>query len=658
VAPLGKSTNKVEFIRNQTGRYPDLSGWKANEEKQVKLTESIKGISEELKDVFTRQEHLAKRRQEFEALKLEIAHFEKYCLETGLSPVNAKTRKMPRPERLMRMWQECYEFSENDRPVSFWFKVRSVLIHGISDWKFYKGSLREIVTLYQRLFYQAKKTEIEVEVASLEESLKNADKKMEELTGRSMELLRSRLFNVFGNRDERTVFKPEDLWQRPYLFTKEYPITLSTTFSSRSSLGKDVTFDYIIMDEASQVDLATGALALSSARNAVIVGDLKQLPNVVKEDMRKQVDAIFRSYDLNEGYSFSDNSFLKSVCSVIPDIHQTLLREHYRCHPKIIGFCNQKFYNNELIVMTKDKGEPDALMLYRTTAGNHKRERFNQRQIDVVSKEALPRLIQGRNDDIGIIAPYNDQVNAIRQELNSEIIDVATVHKFQGREKDTIILSPVDDIITDFSDDPYLLNVAVSRAKKRLCIVVSGNEQPSDSNIGDLVSYIEYNNFEVVKSEVYSVFDYLYQQYTSERMDFLKRHRKISQYDSENLMYGTIVDILKRHSSLSLGVICHQPLNMIIRDPKHLSDEECRYVMNTATHVDFLIYSRITRKPSFAVEVDGFHFHKDGTRQKQRDIMKDHIFQLYGIPLLRFTTTGSGEREVIDKMVAEYEKNR
>jgi superfamily I DNA and/or RNA helicase len=178
VAPLGKSANKAEFIRNQTGRYPDLSGWKANEEKQVKLTERIKGISEELEDVFIRQENLAKYRQELEALKLEISHFEKYCEETGLSPVNPKTRKMPRSERLMKMWQECYGFSENDRPVSFWFKVRSVLIHGIADWKSYKGSLTEIVTLYQSLFYKAKKSEIEAEVASLEESLKNSDKKI------------------------------------------------------------------------------------------------------------------------------------------------------------------------------------------------------------------------------------------------------------------------------------------------------------------------------------------------------------------------------------------------------------------------------------------------------------------------------------------------
>jgi superfamily I DNA and/or RNA helicase len=57
-----------------------------------------------------------------------------------------------------------------------------------------------------------------------------------------------------------------------------------------------------------------------------------------------------------------------------------------------------------------------------------------------------------------------------------------------------------------------LLNVAVSRAKKKLILVVTGNEQNKERNIMDLIDYIQYNNFEVVESNVYSIFDYLYKQ--------------------------------------------------------------------------------------------------------------------------------------------------
>ena len=53
--------------------------------------------------------------------------------------------------------------------------------------------------------------------------------------------------------------------------------------------------------------------------------------------------------------------------------------------------------------------------------------------------------------------------------LSKEITDIdAAVHKFQGKEKENIIISTVDDEISDFADDPYLINVAVSRAKKEI----------------------------------------------------------------------------------------------------------------------------------------------------------------------------------------------
>lgn len=656
LAPLGKSDNKNSFIENQTGKYPDLSDWQMSKETQGNIRRHIGVMSRELNDVFMKQERLANTRQELDSLEVEMRHFKQYCEETKLEERKINTTHHQQSRRLLKIWQECYAYSLHNRKVSLWFKIKNRRILGFSDWKLYRKNLSMVVTGFQRLFYEAKQAELEKEIAHLSDSLKGSDKKMDDLTYKSMAFLQAKLFERYGNRNDRVVFSPSDLWKQPNAVMKEYPVTLSTTFSSRSSLGTEAMFDYVIMDEASQVDLAAGALALSCARNAVIVGDLKQLPNVVTEEMKEKTEMIFKASRLPEGYSYSGNSFLKSICSVIPDAPQTLLKEHYRCHPKIIGFCNQKFYNNELIVMTEDHGEKDALMIYRTAKGNHKRELFNQRQIDVLLKEALPKMTEKSSDDIGIIAPYNEQVNMIRQTLNSSEIDVATVHKFQGREKDTIILTPVDDVVNDFSDDPYLLNVAISRAKKRLCLVVSGNEQPADSNIGDLISYMEYHNLDIIDSEIYSVFDYLYGQYTAERMEFLKRHKKVSQYDSENLMYAMLQEMLKDYTELPLGVISHQPLNMLIRDPKHLNDEECRYAMNTATHVDFLIYHKITKKPLFAIEVDGFHFHKEGTKQKKRDQMKDRILELYGIPLLRFATTGSGEREAIARMIEAMRK--
>ena len=186
--------------------------------------------------------------------------------------------------------------------------------------------------------------------------------------------------------------------------------------------------------------------------------------------------------------------------------------------------------------------------------------------------------------------------------------------------------------------------------------MVSGNEQSKDSNIYDLISYIEYNNFTVTQSKVYSVFDYLYRQYTQSRQKYLSKYKRISEFNSENLMYTLIKDTLNDLGMNCLEVICHHPLNMFIREYDLLNDEERRYAMHNSTHLDFLIYNRLSKKPVLAVEVDGYYFHKEGEEQAKRDKMKNHILELYEIPYLRFATNGSSEKERLSAKLKELVK--
>ena len=652
VAALGKAENKQQFIENQAGTYPDLSNWQQPRERMTELQEKIVSRSEELLTSFAMQERLACTKRELQATKLEQEHFENYWADRQLKTPVRSPRKTIKSEQMMQLIQSCETFSEQNRKLSFWFKFRAVILYGVSEWKFMERDFDEIITYLQSLFYVSKMNELASEMEQLEENLSqfNAKSKMEELTDWSMDYLKGWLYGKFGTKTSRTVFSEESLWKTPDKVLREYPIVLSTTFSSRNSL-RNVIYDYVIMDEASQVDIATGSLSLSCAYNAVIVGDLKQLPNVVTEDMRQKTNAVFDTYHLPQGYDFADNSLLKSVCMVIPDVPQTLLREHYRCHPQIIEFCNQKFYQNQLVVMTEDHGEADTLSIYRTVAGDHQRGRVNRRQLDVTMQEILPKMADVPSEEIGIIAPYRDQVDVVSASLPDNRIEVDTVHKFQGREKNTIILMTVDDHVTDFSDDPYLLNVAISRAKDRLCLVTSGSEQPADSNIQDLIAYIQYHNFEIVDSNLYSVFDLLYQQYTQQRIEFLKKHRRVSAYDSENIMYGNLVDLLHELPDLPLKISCHHPLRQLIRNSELLTDEEFRYAFNINTHLDFFIYHQITKQPVLAIEVDGVKFHREGTRQHERDLLKNSILEKYGIPLLRLSTDGSGEVKKVKEVL-------
>ena len=116
-------------------------------------------------------------------------------------------------------------------------------------------------------------------------------------------------------------------------------------------------------------------------------------------------------------------------------------------------------------------------------------------------------------------------------------------------------------------------------------------------------------------------------------------------------MYSLIEEIIADNKYSFLEVVCHFPLSTLIRDTQLLNEQEDRYVKNSSTHLDFLIYNRISKKPVLAVEVDGYEYHKNGTKQNQRDLMKNHIMEVYGIHLLRFKTNGSGEREKITEML-------
>lgn len=648
VAKLGKADNKKSFVQEQKAEYPDFSKW-IIEGNVSKLRSEIKELSQQLKIVYSEQEQIARLTLEKSDIEIETKHFNEYVKKSAAKTDLVKIRKNKNSDTIMRLWQIWQNNAENNTVLSIWQKMILIFRYGLKDFSIYKYDSAEIITSLQSSYYQKRLSEIDEEVDKLNSDIKKQHVDTEELTDKSMKYFKHVMATRYSKKTSRKIFSEDDFWKKPQEVLEEYPVTLSTTYASKSSLGSTknlVQYDYLIMDEASQVDVATGVLSLSSTKNAVIVGDTKQLPNVVKGEAKEKAEAIFKRYDVPEGYRYT-NSFLKSITEIVPEIPTTLLREHYRCHPKIINFCNKKFYSDELLIMTRDNNEQNVLKAITTVVGNHERDHLNQRQIDVIKKEIIPEL----GDDlssVGIIAPYKNQVEAIAKEFPN--IDVSTVHKFQGKEKDTIIISTVDNEKTDFSDDPYLINVAVSRAKKRLYVVASGNEL-EDGNIRDLLAYIRYNNCEVVESKVYSIFDYLYKHYTEARLQYLSGKRKISEIDSENLMYTLLTETLSELGRNDIGIVCRLPLKMIIRNTDKLNEEETRYAMNPATHLDFILYKKTGKQILAGIEVDGYSYHKEGTKQAERDKLKDVILKKYDIQLLRFSTTGSGEKDRIVELV-------
>ena len=192
-----------------------------------------------------------------------------------------------------------------------------------------------------------------------------------------------------------------------------------------------------------------------------------------------------------------------------------------------------------------------------------------------------------------------------------------------------------------------MLNVAVSRAVHSLAVVTSQDPRNDQTNYGDLTRYIEYNNFEVIRSQVYSVFDMLYQGYAEQRRAYLQKHKRVSEYDSENLMYSVIQEVLSEEAYSAIGCAVHVSLATLVKDSEPLTEEECKYARNPLTHVDFLLFNQMDKQPVLAIEVDGTGFHEVGSKQAERDIKKNSILEKCAVPLLRLRTDGSGEKEKI-----------
>lgn len=641
VAKLGSVQKKEEFVADQQP-LPDMSSWHIDASSSVK--QWVKDALNNVSQGFSAQLRQAELRAEYDALLKEATYNEKLATNS----IDCDWLYSKSSSKIMELLG-YYQIRQSKQIPSVFFRIKWALKLGLPMFSFLQKDVSDVIASLENAYYIVRKAEIEKELQSVESTLQSVDIKenLRLLRDYSLQILKNEIAEHY-RADTRTAFTIKNIKAKTEDLLREYPVVLSTTYSAKSCISKDMVFDYVIMDEASQVDIKTGALALSCAMDAVIVGDDKQLPNVVSQEEALALQAIQLTYKVDDRYNEITHSFLQSCVEVFKDIPVTLLREHYRCHPKIIEFCNQHFYNGELVAMTDDNGEDNVLQVVQTVEGNHARGHFNQREIDVIVQEVLPQCAD--SGSIGIITPYRQQADEINKALGKDI--ASTVHKYQGRECDTIIMSMVDNKPTEFSDDPNLLNVAISRAKTHLYVVTNGNEMPKESNLAQLIDYVRYNNFEVRQSEVSSVFDLLYKQYTSQRLDSLANKPVVSDYISENLFYNTLMEAITALGLVHIDVLCHYPVVRFISDWSLLTEEEKAFASNRLSHVDFLVYNSLTKRPLLVIEVDGWYYHKRQGGQVTRDALKDKLLAKFGLPLHRILTTDTVNVESLKALLS------
>lgn len=192
-ATLGKSENKKSFIQNQNENYPDFLSWTLDGNRD-NVKNKILEESEQLKNVFDKQERLASLRQENAQIETEFEYFKQYVEETDVEIQKLNIKKSFGSKQWMELWQECQFISEEKNKINFWFKIKAFFKYGVTNWKFYNQDISKIITTFQFMYYDTKKNELLREIQDIENYLDSMNENLlDNLCNDSMQILKDKL---------------------------------------------------------------------------------------------------------------------------------------------------------------------------------------------------------------------------------------------------------------------------------------------------------------------------------------------------------------------------------------------------------------------------------------------------------------------------------
>lgn len=270
----------------------------------------------------------------------------------------------------------------------------------------------------------------------------------------------------------------------------------------------DMKFRTLIIDEAAQALEPATWIPIAKASRVIMFGDPLQLPPTVKSKTAKR-----KGLDVT----------LMEKCLSHHPASSTLLNTQYRMHEDIMLFSNMQFYNGELkaheMVRFRDlalSGSINTPVEFIDTAGcgfdekinPEYKSRYNPDEYNIL-REHLYQLIDAfRAADrelpsIGLISPYKEQVIYMKEAIKDDAdlaylpLDVNTIDGFQGQERDVIYISLVRSNNKNeigFLKDYRRMNVAMTRARKKLVIIGDSATLGEDEFYRDFVEYCEEGN--------------------------------------------------------------------------------------------------------------------------------------------------------------------
>ncbi|MBP2172219.1 IGHMBP2 family helicase [Methanococcus voltae] len=312
-------------------------------------------------------------------------------------------------------------------------------------------------------------------------------------------------------------------------------VVLATNSMAGSEYLEDFNFNVGVIDECSQSMEPSTLITALKCDKIVMAGDHKQLPPTVLSDEIELKNTLFERM-IKENKDFSQ-----------------ILKIQYRMNDKIMGFSNKLFYENQLIsdesVKNRALSDLDYNLNYNpgdelknknlnnlnkkdintelysslfndnplvliNTEGNEKRDDFksyyNKSELKIIDK-IINKYLEN-SIPISIISPYDAQVKKIKEivsehetsenesieQKNIPKIKVKSIDGYQGREDEIIVVSFVRSEKIGFLSDLRRLNVALTRAKRKLILIGNFNFLTSNSTYLELYEYMVEKNADII----------------------------------------------------------------------------------------------------------------------------------------------------------------
>lgn len=424
------------------------------------------------------------------------------------------------------------------------------------------------------------------------------------------------------------------------LLLKVFPIWFSTNISAEKIGSPAPVFDMCIMDEAGQCDIARSLIPMIRAERLLMCGDTKQLAPIILLDEKKH-RFLHEKYAISKPqiYDYTHNSIMSLMMSADCISKRILLSYHYRCAADIIRFSNEYYYKKLLRLENKSRGG-----VFFADVHNVKGSRRNSYYEEAASVVSLIKTGRFDGQNIAIVTPFNNQawlINAMLEKENIKNAKAGTIHKVQGQEYDTVILSTAIADSTrkktfDWVKNSHeLINVAVTRAKKNFAVVadkqaINTHSGGKTNSMKELIAYASgLQNGTIVKIQ---------------GLESGKDLSNGSEYERQ--FFRTLSQVLSTTGKMIIKR--NVPMRDVFLNTGNIFPEY--YALS---EFDIVLYNRNqdSLMPVMAIEVDGGE-HYINRHSLENDRKKELLCRQHGIKLFRVPNAFASHYSFIKEYIA------